>query len=31
MPNAWLAHVKQVRKQNAGMSFKEVLKEAKKY
>ena len=30
MPNAWLAHVKQVRKQNAGMSFKEVLKLAKK-
>ena len=30
MPNAWLAHVKNVRSQNAGMSFKNVLKLAKK-
>ena len=30
MANPWLAHVKSVRSQNAGMSFKEVLKLAKK-
>ena len=30
MPNKWLTHVKQVRSQNAGMSFKNVLMLAKK-
>ena len=30
MANPWLAHVKSVRSQNAGMSFKNVLKLAKK-
>ena len=30
MANPWLAHVKSVRSQNAGMSFKDVLKLAKK-
>ena len=30
MANPWLAHVKNVRSQNAGMSFKNVLQLAKK-
>ncbi len=30
MANAWMAHVKQFRKQNPGLQFKELLKQARK-